>query len=250
MSSELSPGMIRLVALGIGALMLVTITIFHGVGLHHVVRHYKRGEERILAHRPHKYRVALLFGMAVFWMLSLHLVEIFYWAFSLWRLGLVQSLGDSFYFSANSYTTLGYGKVPVAEEWRAICPVIAISGLFTFAWTASTLVNVVASNQKLHDQIAGELEKEKELRAEERAETRALREKGKVQEQVVRAKERQEAAGKSFLQRRELKKEMRSEIDQLRAAEEAQAKELRKTEHDAETRLGEPLDSEDSKKES
>jgi len=242
--------MIRLVALGVGAVMLVTITIFHGVGLHHVVRHYKHCERKILGRRPHRFSVSLAFGTAVFWMLSLHLVEIFFWAFSLWRLGLVQNFGDSFYFTANSYTTLGYGKVAVAEEWRAICPVIAISGLFTFAWTASTLVDVVNSNHKLHDQIELESEKEVEMRAELGTEVRVLREKEHVQEQALRANEQLGATGKSLRERYELWKEMGRELEQLRAAEEAQIEQLRKAEREAETGLGEPPPAEDSEKQS
>jgi hypothetical protein len=249
MIPQLSPGMVRLVALGVGAVMLVIITVFHGTGLHHVVRHYKRCEKRILARRPHPFSVSLAFGIAVFWMLSLHIVEIAFWAVGLWKLGLVPNFGDSFYFTANSYTTLGYGKVAVAEEWRAICPVIAISGLFTFAWTASTLVDVVTSNHNLHDQIEEELGKETQMRAKQRTEARGLREKESVQERALRGKGKQDAAGKSFRERYELWKEMGREIEDLRAAEEAQIEQLRRTERDAEKHLGDPPATEDSTKE-
>jgi hypothetical protein len=138
----------------------------------------------------------------------------------------------------------------VAEEWRAICPVIAISGLFTFAWTASTLVEVVNSNHKLHDQIELESEKEAAMRAELGTEVRVLREKESAQEQALRARQQQDAAGKSFLQRHEMKKDTRREVEQLRAAENEQAKELKKTERETETRLGETPPGKDSEKES
>ena len=188
--------------------MLVIITVFHGTGLHHVVRHYKRGEAKILARRPHLFSVSLLFGIAVFWMLSLHIVEIAFWAVGLWKLGLVPDFGDSFYFTANSYTTLGYGTIAVAREWRAICPVIAISGLFTFAWTASTLVDVVNSNHKLHDQIEAELVRETGMRAEVRTDARVLRDKERGEELTLRGKEKQDTAGKSFVERYEQWKQL------------------------------------------
>lgn len=241
--------MVRLVALGVGAAMLVIITVFHGTGLHHVVRHYKRGEAKILARRPHLFSVSLLFGIAVFWMLSLHIVEIAFWAVGLWKLGLVPDFGDSFYFTANSYTTLGYGTIAVAREWRAICPVIAISGLFTFAWTASTLVDVVNSNHKLHDQIEAELVRETGMRAEVRTDARVLRDKERGEELTLRGKEKQDTAGKSFVERYEQWKQLGRELEQLHAVEEAQIAQLRKSERDAETRLGDqPVEQDSTKK--
>lgn len=48
-----------------------------------------------------------------------------------------------------SYTTLGEGSVTLPERWRLIGPIIAMSGLFTFGWTGSVLVNVMTEFGKL-----------------------------------------------------------------------------------------------------
>jgi hypothetical protein len=82
-------------------------------------------------------------------MLALHLIEIVIWALSLVHLGLLLQVHDAIYFCANAYTILGYGMVALEPAWRDINPVIAISGLFTFAWTTSTLVDVVKSPREL-----------------------------------------------------------------------------------------------------
>ena len=71
--------------------------------------------------------------------------EITAWAFGLMWLGLILRPNDAIYFCANAYTTLGYGTVDLDPQWRNISPIIAISGLFTFAWTTSSLVSVVAT---------------------------------------------------------------------------------------------------------
>lgn len=138
-------------ALGIGAFMLVSIVMFHGVGLHLILVLRKRREQRLQTGRPNLVPAMLLFGWSVFLLLALHIVELMMWVYSLLSLGLITHASDAIYFCANAYTTLGYGTVDLEEHWRIISPIIGISGLFTFAWTTSVLVDVVASHKVLID---------------------------------------------------------------------------------------------------
>ena len=102
-------------ALGIGALILVILALFHGTGLHQILVQHKRGERRLRLGRPHLVAASLLFGWSVFLMLSLHIVEIMTWAFAITRMGLVVRAYDSIYFCANAYTALGYGNVDLGS---------------------------------------------------------------------------------------------------------------------------------------
>jgi Ion channel len=136
-------------AIGVGALMLVCIVLFHGTGLHHILLLHKRGERRVLAGKPRRWELVVLFTWVVSLMLSLHLLEIIIWALALDHLGLMPRVHDAIYFCANAYTTEGYGNVDLERHWRNIGPIIAISGLFTFAWTTSLLVDVVATHRRL-----------------------------------------------------------------------------------------------------
>ena len=141
-------------AIGIGSFMLVFLAIFHGWGLQRILHRNKRGELRLRSRRrPSLFAAALLFGYAVFLMLVLHLVELRIWAVTLLRLGLVPRIHNAIYFCANAYTTLGMGNLDLGEHWRTISPIIAISGLFTFAWTTSSLVDVVSSHTRLIEQL-------------------------------------------------------------------------------------------------
>ncbi len=142
-----------LAAIGIGSVILVCLVIFHGISLHKILVHFKRRELRLEAGRPHLYGAALLFGWAIFMMLTLHIVEIMLWSIALHRLGLIVHPADALYFCANAYTTMGYGTVDLSREWRNITPVIAISGLFTFAWTTSSLVTMVQNYMKIVEQL-------------------------------------------------------------------------------------------------
>ena len=145
-------------ALGIGALMLVFLVLLHGTGLHGILVRRKRRELRLRAGRPLLIKGLLLFASTIFLMLALHIVGFMLWAYALRFMGLIPHVYDAIYFCANAYTTLGYGNVDLGAHWRNISPIIGISGLFTFAWTTSALVDVVAS----HNKLIGQLEEERE----------------------------------------------------------------------------------------
>ncbi|HEY6301954.1 MAG TPA: ion channel [Terriglobales bacterium] len=168
-----------------------------------------------------------LFAWSVFLMLLLHIVEILIWAFALNRLGLLVHAYDAIYFCANGYTTLGMGKMDIEEHWRILGPIIGISGLFTFAWTTSALVDVVASNRRLLEQLEDEREQEIRMRF-------ALRKKEWDALKTERAAERAEAdktktqdAGFSFMQRLGAWREERKRVAELRRENRAEMKNLR-----------------------
>jgi hypothetical protein len=142
-----------LAAVVIGAIILVGIVLFHGTGLHSIMVGQDRWRARLFAHRPHLTGAALIFGWGVFLMLSLQMIEILIWALCLNRLGLIKSVHDTIYFCANTYTTLGLGRMELDRPWRLISPIIAISGLFTFAWTTSALVDMVTAHRQVVEQV-------------------------------------------------------------------------------------------------
>src|SRR5271165_120951 len=151
-------------ALGIASFILVFLVLFHGAGLHGILVLHKRRVRRLRAEPPHLVRAMLLFGFAVFLMLALHVGGCVVWASSLLYLGLIPHAYDAVYFCANAYTTLGFGSVDLGPHWRNISPIIGISGLFTFAWTTSALVSVVAAHGELIEQLEDERERQMQLR--------------------------------------------------------------------------------------
>jgi len=142
-----------LAAVIVGAIILVTIVLFHGSGLHGIMVGQDRWRARLFAHRPHLTGAALIFGWGVFLMLFLQIVEILIWSLILGRLGLIKNLHDDIYFCANAYTTLGMGTMQLDRPWRLISPIIGISGLFTFAWTTSALVDMVSAHRQTVEQV-------------------------------------------------------------------------------------------------
>jgi hypothetical protein len=234
-------------ALGIGSLILVGLALFHGAGLHMISIQQKRRQRQLRLGRPRLAAGALLFGRSVFLMLALHVVEIMIWAFVIIHLGFVKHAYDAIYYCANPYTTLGMGSLDVDTNWRNISPVIAISGLFTFAWTTSALVDVVASNGRLLEQLEDEREREIEMRFALRKEEWDVLKAERSEALSEREKIRTEFSGLSFFQRWKVWREERNREEELRSTALAQIKDLRQKERQGEEKLGSgtPTDAKD-----
>jgi hypothetical protein len=234
-------------AVGVGSLTLVGLALFHGAGLHIISIMRIRTRRRLLLGRPSVAAGALLFGWSVFLMLALHGVEIMIWAFVIIHTGLVKHALDAMYFCANAYTTLGMGSLDVDYHWRNITPVIAISGLFTFAWTTSALVDVVASNGRLLEQLEDEREREIEMRFALRKEEWDVLKTERSEQLSEREKTRTQLSGLSFFLRRKIWREERKKEQEFRNAARAQIKDLRQKERQDEQKLrpGTPADPKD-----
>ena len=225
-------------ALGLGAIVLVCLALFHGSGVHAVLVFHKRNERRLWSGRPHHSEATLLFGTSVFLLLSLHIIGVLIWAFVLAHCGLILKANDAIYFCANAYTTLGYGIVDLDPQWRNISPIIGISGLFTFAWTTSALVGVVTGHNRLLEQLEIEREKQLELRAAARNAIGAVRGQESEAERASRLKNAKDHEARGVRERFENWRDEDKEIETMREAEHAKIAEIRKKENEDENKLG------------
>lgn len=132
-----------------GGVMLVIIVLIHGAGLDRIVARYKRKADMLRSRGIHPRLATVVFASAILLMLLLHVSEAAIWGLVLNRVGLIASLRDSMYFSANTYTTIGYGLMILPQSWRELAPIMAISGLFTFAWTTGEMFNIVGQQRDL-----------------------------------------------------------------------------------------------------
>ena len=227
-------------AIIIGSIILVSLVLFHGMGIHWVSTIHKRGELRLRAGRPHVFAALALFGTAVFFLLSLHIIGVIWWAIVLTRLGLIHTAKDAIYFCANAYTTLGYGQVDLDPQYRIISPIIGISGLFTFAWTTSMLVNIVRDHNALLETLELERVKEKQLRRNLKLAVGSAFTQERKAERAESASIAEESAGASLVRHWQLWREERQKLRAIRASFCAETKVLIHQEQDAEEKLGTP----------
>src|SRR5208282_4091933 len=73
----------------------------------------------------------------------LHLLQILLWA-AFYRLRCFRSWESCFYFSATSYSTVGYGDVVLPPVWRLLGPVEAIVGVLMCGISVSALFAIAA----------------------------------------------------------------------------------------------------------
>jgi len=225
------------VSLVIGAFILVFLVMLHGGAIHGILFLHKRNGRRLLRERPHLIVAVLLFAWTVFLMLSLHILGVTLWAVALIYLGFIPHPSDAVYFCANAYTTLGYGSVDLGMHWRIIAPIIGISGLFTFAWTTSALVQVVSVHSQLVDQMEVKREEELRLRSKLRKDVWNDLAKEKLAERAEHDRFRSRVAGTSFFGLFEIWREERRRVKELRRATVGQIKEFRKEEYEQEEKL-------------
>ncbi len=137
-----------------GGAMLIVIMFIHATSIRFTTNRLIHRSEIIML-RPTRWRADLLMSGTVFALLGVHLVEIFIWSAALVYSGLIADWRIAGFFAGNTYTTVGYGGDILPIGWRMVAPIIAISGLFTFGWTGSVLVDLIGRCQKIKDAALG-----------------------------------------------------------------------------------------------
>ena len=138
--------------LAFGGTMLVLIMLVHAAGVRMLTNRVTDRHQRLLE-RPTAWRADLLMAGGVMFLLGLHVVEIVVWASALVLAGLVADWRVAGLFAGSTYTTIGYDRI-LPFGWGMLAPLIAVSGLFTFGWSGSILVDLVGRCQRIKDRAA------------------------------------------------------------------------------------------------
>jgi voltage-gated potassium channel len=124
------------------AIVLVTLTLaLHSTGMAGLIQwaqsHLPRG-----IHRLGPLRSTVLMVRLTSLIVSLHMLEILLWAL-FYRSKCFATWEDAFYFSATSYSTVGYGDLVLQPSWRIVGPVESITGVLMCGLSASFLFAIV-----------------------------------------------------------------------------------------------------------
>lgn len=122
-------------------LVSICVTI-HGVGmvlgLRWIGRTWSRHRERLTLPVTFWILTRVVFGLLV-----LHLLQILVWAACYEWGACFPDFATSFYYSATSYSTVGYGDVIPPGNWRVIGSIEAVTGVLMFGWSTGVLFAVV-----------------------------------------------------------------------------------------------------------
>jgi len=78
------------------------------------------------------------------WIVLTHLAEIILWGVFYVRQGIFTDLPTAAYFSAVTYTTVGYGDLVPPVEWRLLAGTEALTGILMCGWSAAFFFSIVS----------------------------------------------------------------------------------------------------------
>ena len=126
----------------LGLSLTIGTLVIHSVGMYVVMHGFELNWQNYLKER-NEFRRQFYFGHLVMLMLFTHIFEIFFIAVVLFKIEAFHDLRTAFYFTGETYTTLGFGDVLLPTGWRQLALFIAMSGLFSFGWSTGVLVGIV-----------------------------------------------------------------------------------------------------------
>ena len=125
----------------LGAVMLIVIMVFHGIALLQIAKRYEVKSYLLLTQKQFT-AVTIYFYTSIFLLFMSHIAEIVIWGIALYLFKLLPNLGDSILFAGSAYTAMGFMEDILPLGWRMLAVIIAFSGMFAFAWTASVMISM------------------------------------------------------------------------------------------------------------
>ncbi|MGA7750791.1 MAG: ion channel [Gallionella sp.] len=132
----------QLLEIMLGLSLTIGTLIIHGFGMYQVMHRFELNWPRYL-NEKNEFRRQFYFGHLIMLMLFTHIAEILLVAAVLFGIHAFSDLRTAFYFTGETYTTIGFGDVLLPTGWRQLALFIAMSGLFSFGWSTGVLVGIV-----------------------------------------------------------------------------------------------------------
>ena len=125
----------------VGTAILLLVMVFHGIVLLQISKRYEVKTFLYLAEKKFS-EVTLCFYISVFCLFLTHIAEIILWGIAIYALKLLPNLGQSILFSGSTYTAMGFMEDILPNGWKMLAVIIAFSGMFAIAWTASVMISM------------------------------------------------------------------------------------------------------------
>ncbi|MGA8272091.1 MAG: ion channel [Candidatus Sulfotelmatobacter sp.] len=130
------------VELLVAFLLIVGTFVIHGLGTFSLSRWILPAVQSI---HSLAFTAALWLMLRFFLVLvALHLLESAVWAEFYFMQHCFPDRETAYYFSLQSYTTLGYGDVAISRPWRLMGTLEAMSGVLLFGWSTAMLISLLS----------------------------------------------------------------------------------------------------------
>jgi len=92
---------------------------------------------RALAVQQRSGMAHLLFFSSILILLMSHIAQILIWAAFLYWPGIMTNPHHAMLLAGSTYTTVGFANDTLPEKWQLLEVIMAVTGLFAFAWSTS-----------------------------------------------------------------------------------------------------------------
>jgi hypothetical protein len=115
-------------------LLMAACVVLHAAGLTAAMRWLERSLPALANTYGRRLR---LLAVVASWTVMVHLVEIMVWGAYYAGGGAMPDLDTALYFSAVTYTTVGYGDFVLPATWRLAGGVEALTGILMCGWSTA-----------------------------------------------------------------------------------------------------------------
>jgi hypothetical protein len=121
------------------ALLVVLMTLVHGLGVVGITKLLKLEDHALKAHTLDIGAFGLLTSMGLC-LFALHAIEIALFAVFYMAVGALDAAEEALFFSASAYTTLGQPEVNFPDEWRLVGAIEGLVGFLLIGWSTAVFV--------------------------------------------------------------------------------------------------------------
>lgn len=132
-----------LIQLLLGTLMIGLTVVFHALALDFIIRKVGWLEDGLKQMRS--LRKALSLSIIVLSVFAVLVAEMWAWCGLFYGVGAFPNMEQALYYSVSSFTTVGYGDLVAAEEWRLPGGIESANGLFLFGWSAAFIFEITTT---------------------------------------------------------------------------------------------------------
>ena len=125
--------------LALGTLLISVNVIIHTVGLVVLARWMSWIVRWFRLHR-HSLGKTIAMVTTVLGLFLVHTIEVWVWAFAYLAIGVVDALEDAVYFSTVTFSTVGYGDITPAADWRVFAALEGMNGFILIGWSIAYLI--------------------------------------------------------------------------------------------------------------
>jgi hypothetical protein len=125
--------------LALGTAVISTTVLIHTAGLVFLTRTIGAIIRRWRLHRHHLGRTLAMVA-TVLGLFLVHTIEIWLWAVIYVAISAITGIAEALYFSTATFSTIGYGDIVLATDWRLLSALEGVSGFLLIGWSTAYLV--------------------------------------------------------------------------------------------------------------